>query len=76
LRELRISKQQSADWQKIAAIPAAEFERRIEAASGDPQKLRNAEILGTPPQRRGVTMPCPHCAGTGRLTAPVTARPE
>jgi hypothetical protein len=77
LRELGISKQLSSDCQQLAAIPEAECERRLAAAAAmkDPRKLTMAAMLGKPPRRR-VTLPCPHCAGTGRLTVPGTARRE
>jgi len=48
LRELKISPDQSKDWQKLAAIPEPEFERRIEAASGEPAAMTTAKILKPP----------------------------
>lgn len=45
LADLKITKQQSSDWQALAAIPAPEFERRIKNAAGDPAALTTAKIL-------------------------------
>src|SRR5262249_17851426 len=42
LRNLKISSDQSKDWQKLAAIPEPEFERRIESARGEPANLTTA----------------------------------
>jgi hypothetical protein len=49
LRDLKISDEQSKDWQKLAEIPAPEFEHRIKAASGDPALMTTAKILKPPP---------------------------
>jgi len=48
LSSLKISEDQSKDWQKLAAIPDAEFERRIKAASGEPAAMTTAKILKPP----------------------------
>jgi len=48
LKKFKILPDQSSDWQKLAAIREAEFERRIKAASGDPSTMTTAKILRPP----------------------------
>jgi len=45
LRDLKISPDQSKDWQKLAAIPEPEFEKRLEHAARDPKTMTTATPL-------------------------------
>lgn len=45
LKDLSITRDQSSDWQKLAAIPEPEFEQRLRAASADPAVLTTAKML-------------------------------
>ena len=58
LRELGISKQLSSDCQKLAAIPEAEFERRLAAESGatDVSREKPRDDLDSEWQRKGATL--------------------
>jgi hypothetical protein len=49
LRQLHISPDQSSDWQRLAAIPEPEFEKRLAAASGDPATMTTAKLLRPAP---------------------------
>ncbi len=48
LRDLRISPDQNSDWQKLAAIPEPEFEKRLAHAARDPKTMTTAKLLGRP----------------------------
>lgn len=45
LNMLKISEDQSKDWQKLAAIPEPEFEKRLANAARDPKTMTTAKIL-------------------------------
>lgn len=48
LADLSITKKQSARWQKVAAVPEPEFERRIATAKGSGEELTTAKMLHAP----------------------------
>lgn len=48
LHGLGVTRQQSSDWQQLAAIPAPEFERRLATAAQEPETMTTARILRPP----------------------------
>jgi hypothetical protein len=61
---LGLTRNQSSDFQKLAAIPQAEFERRLAEAKRDPRLMTIGRLL----QRSAKSaQPCPHCGGTGKI---------
>lgn len=45
LNDLEITKQQSSDWQQLAAIPEPEFEQRLAATKRDPRSMTTHRLL-------------------------------
>lgn len=66
LADLGISKQNSSDWQKLAKIPEADFERMLDEGKGDHRMLSTRAMLKRA-SSPSTTRPCPHCGGTGRV---------
>lgn len=50
LKDLGISRDQSSDYQKMAAIPEDEFEKRLEYAKRDPRSASTEKMLKPVPQ--------------------------
>lgn len=71
LKALGITRDQSSTWQKLAAIPGREFDRRIDAVIRAAEPMTTAKILrpSVQPKRSPATSPRPRAAANPLIQA-------